>query len=328
MINEAIARLGPAALGKRPGQVLLLAYHNVTAPEGANSWMSLDHRLFEKHLRWLRRFTHLLDPHDLLAGRPLKRDSMNVMLTFDDGFVGWHDYVLPLLVKYRIPALFFVSTEPLLSGRSFWFEEVVHTLHQASITQADLRSLGLPRYALPSVGIAARWPHVSQMLEDIKRHASGDEHRFARKVVDVLLKHHDTRKVPPVVNQPLAAEQMQAMHRSGLCVFGSHAHHHRILAGLSGEELTQEMTRSRQILEDLLQEPVETIAYPNGLADDAVVAAASDAGYRFGFLSEGGVLTGEAPVYCLPRFMIGGFDGPMRLMALIARESWRGRQRR
>lgn len=59
----------------------------------------------ERILRWLAVRFQFLSAEDLLGS-----DAPGVLLTFDDGFANNHDVVLPLLMRHRAPAVFFVAT--------------------------------------------------------------------------------------------------------------------------------------------------------------------------------------------------------------------------
>ena len=49
--------------------------------------------------------------------------------------------------------------------------------------------------------------------------------------------------------------------------YGSHTHTHKILNQLDENELLRELKESKEILEDLLNAPVDSICYPEGKFD-------------------------------------------------------------
>lgn len=64
---------------------------------------------------------------------------------------------------------------------------------------------------------------------------------------------------------------------------GSHSHHHIELKNLSGtEELKQEVSRSKDVLEAITGRPVYSFAYPFGSVPDNYKSVLSEAGYRYG----------------------------------------------
>jgi len=69
-------------------------------------------------------------------------------------------------------------------------------------------------------------------------------------------------------------------------VIGSHSHTHpERMSALSYQEILTEWRTSIAVLEDALGAPVEQASVPNGFTDDAVVAAAREAGIRTLFTS-------------------------------------------
>jgi peptidoglycan/xylan/chitin deacetylase (PgdA/CDA1 family) len=63
---------------------------------------------------------------------------------------------------------------------------------------------------------------------------------------------------------------------------GSHTVRHPRLTRLDDTALDRELTDSRAAVEDALQRPCPSIAYPYGDCDERVIAAAARAGYRAG----------------------------------------------
>ena len=89
---------------------------------------------------------------------------------------------------------------------------------------------------------------------------------------------------PPDSGEPatLTAEQVLEMRESGVR-FGSHGFTHADLTTLAGDEAERDLRESRELLEDLLGEPVPYVAYPRGRHDLHVREAARRAGYTHAF---------------------------------------------
>ncbi len=80
----------------------------------------------------------------------------------------------------------------------------------------------------------------------------------------------------------LNAEELKMLAKDGW-IIGSHTHTHRDLTRLSDNELKEELSRSKKILEQILGEEVFSIAYPYGRYSKRVLEAAKNVGYRIGF---------------------------------------------
>ena len=84
----------------------------------------------------------------------------------------------------------------------------------------------------------------------------------------------------------LSADDVLALRKEGM-TFGSHTRTHRPLTRLSVADAEEELRASRRDLEELLGEPVSTIAYPFNNQNPAIRAAARRAGYATGVRGTG-----------------------------------------
>lgn len=88
---------------------------------------------------------------------------------------------------------------------------------------------------------------------------------------------------PPYPLRTVTLEQIEEMRASGLVEIQSHSWAHHDLPELSEDACREDLSRSRDLLEDLLDQPIDLLAYPRGLHDDKVRRAAAAAGYRASF---------------------------------------------
>jgi len=112
-------------------------------------------------------------------------------------------------------------------------------------------------------------------------------------------------RTPPDRLRPLSWSQVAEARAAGMSV-GSHTWSHRNLAHLSTADAEADMRRSREVLEERLNEPVRAIAYPWGKLRRHVTvetfAAARRAGFELGLIS-------------LPRALRQA-EGPLRIARL------------
>ncbi|MFC1443748.1 polysaccharide deacetylase family protein [Streptacidiphilus sp. N1-10] len=118
----------------------------------------------------------------------------------------------------------------------------------------------------------------------------------------------------------LTADQIFRLHDCGVEI-GSHGMYHRSLPGIAAATLAEETGHSRELLRDLLGEPVGGFCYPYGAVDAAAAAAVRDSGYHYGAAIAHGPLTGR---WALPRSYVGERDNGLRLRAKRARHRLRG----
>ena len=87
---------------------------------------------------------------------------------------------------------------------------------------------------------------------------------------------------------------------------GSHSHSHARLTHLEDDALDRDLQSSRETIENMLDRPCRSIAYPYGASDERVLAAAARAGYTAG-CTTGGTL--GVDVLGWPRVGVDGNDG-------------------
>jgi peptidoglycan/xylan/chitin deacetylase (PgdA/CDA1 family) len=88
---------------RRQGDVVILLYHRVG---GRGGEIELPAALLERQLATLAEHERVLGLDQVVAGDT----GGGVVVTVDDGYRDFHDSVLPLLVRYRIPAVLYLAT--------------------------------------------------------------------------------------------------------------------------------------------------------------------------------------------------------------------------
>jgi peptidoglycan/xylan/chitin deacetylase (PgdA/CDA1 family) len=78
------------------------------------------------------------------------------------------------------------------------------------------------------------------------------------------------------------------LQRLGMTI-GSHSHNHVQLTSLDDAQAADDLRRSREVLEDIVQRPIEYFSFPGGAYDGRVLARARAAGYKYFFTSDWGI---------------------------------------
>ena len=112
----------------------------------------------------------------------------------------------------------------------------------------------------------------------------------------------------------LDADQVRAAAAAGHEV-GSHTMRHIALAGADPRVVADEVTRSREILEDVLGGRVRGFCYPYGSFDEAAADAVRAAGYDHACVTKDYSVSDR---FTLPRFFVGQADNGPRLASKLA----------
>jgi peptidoglycan/xylan/chitin deacetylase (PgdA/CDA1 family) len=106
-----------AAARERRAPVMILFYHRI-ADTHLNPWtMRADD--FARQLDWLESNFDLVSLAEAQARIRTNNPRPAVAITFDDGYADNCHFALPLLVKRRIPVMYFVTTRHIIHGEPF-----------------------------------------------------------------------------------------------------------------------------------------------------------------------------------------------------------------
>ncbi|MCH7946091.1 MAG: polysaccharide deacetylase family protein, partial [Armatimonadetes bacterium] len=103
----------------------------------------------------------------------------------------------------------------------------------------------------------------------------------------------------------LHAEHLVVMRRNQVR-YGSHTVHHYDLTSLVPDVLDFELVESKRVLEEILGDEIDSLAYPAGAYNEIVVLHALGAGYRAGWKKGGGMVTPDEDLMLLPRVRVSG----------------------
>lgn len=90
-------------------RIVVLLYHRVN--DDMRDSLTIGIEKFDAQMALLARHCRLVDVCDVVAGC-VERDSQHpiVAVTFDDGYRDNYEHAVPILLRHRVPAAFFVST--------------------------------------------------------------------------------------------------------------------------------------------------------------------------------------------------------------------------
>jgi len=207
----------------------------------------------------------------------------SILITFDDGFENNYTTAYPLLKKYQIPFIIFISTG-YINGNLIWTDELL----KLSLTVKDFFK------------IAKEWFAYNNIEMDLS--VTYNSLRIRMKTISNQLRLKFLNEVRSEKQQLLSSEynelftpltwvQLREMVDSGLCEIGAHTENHPILSQLSYEEQYAEISESKNKLEETLDREITLFAYPNGgYSDfnDDTLTILEKLGFVYAFSTESG----------------------------------------
>lgn len=219
-----------------------------------------------------------------------------------------------LLLVLTIPAIAAVQTVPVILYHRLG--TVIHPLYLSperfenqmkALKEAGYTTLTLKQYEDFVVGAVSELPEKPILIT----FDDGDIDNY--EVAFPVLKNYGMKAtffIPTAYldqADKLTSSQVLEMHHAGMS-FGSHTVTHRRLANLNEAELCKELEQSKQTLEDLLQNPVNSIAYPGGSYNETVMLLVKKFSYKAGFSTLSGQNSRSTPPLLMKRIPIFSYS--------------------
>jgi len=312
------------------GRAVVLMYHRVIAAADLDRTFSHDGIIveaesFEKQLRALRRHFRVVSLAEfrdhMETGRPFA--DRTCLVTFDDGWADNYSCAFPLLSKHRVPAVIFLPSAFIGTGRRFWQETLSHAFYRilegmdgkpAVECAALLRDAGITE-PFPRATTRAK-PAVQEKVVRFKNAGEEVRQRLLDRANEILaprslaLDHIDNF---------LSWEQVREMASTGIA-FGSHTVDHHLLTTVPLDRAREELAESKRQIEREIGSEVVAFTYPSGDYDGDVRRAVIDGEYVLAFTTTPRVVDAREDRYTIGRINIhqGGCPTIPMFLARIA----------
>jgi peptidoglycan/xylan/chitin deacetylase (PgdA/CDA1 family) len=249
------------------GKVRILNYHRILPHGKVLDEVAFDREVYdtdEQSFAW--QLDYLANHYTIISldqlkwylagGKEVKGNS--VLLSFDDGYSDVYRQVFPLLRERNIPAVFFMPTRRIMERELETWEQVAYCVHHSpdKTFHVDFHEWKASGDLGDGRGSASK---------DLCRIAvemfGGAEKEFLQYLAECLHSRLPTRD--EMDGQIITENQMREMQAGGMA-FGSHSHRHAVLAKLHVDELRDELSLSKEILEGILHSRIDSLSYPHG----------------------------------------------------------------
>lgn len=215
------------------------------------------------------------------------------LLTFDDGYEDLISNALPLMEKYQVPGVIFVTT-------GFIDRELND--YESTLTEmiAGSRTLSCPQLG------------KIDFTDDTMRATVYERLRLKLKSRSRLKRERyldELRRLNPAVkinsgSRFLDWEQVRELDRHPLVTIGAHSQSHILLSRPNPLEVFRELKFSRRRLEAELGRHISLVAYPYGANSALTRLLARLAGYSLGFGTQSGTIEQKFDRMSIPRIGI------------------------
>jgi peptidoglycan/xylan/chitin deacetylase (PgdA/CDA1 family) len=194
-----------------------------------------------------------VSPADVLAG--LSPQGKYALISFDDGYFN-NKLARPILEEYRVPAVFFISTNHVLENKCFWWDALYRERTKQGVSHRRIKAEAVAAKSLTSEQIE------SQLL--------------ARFGPDTLRPRGD-------IDRPFTPDELRDFAQSPQVHLGNHTANHAILTNYPSEQVRNQIATCQRALVEMTGIQPCAIAYPNGANNLDIVRACDEIGIKLGF---------------------------------------------
>ena len=298
-------------------RAVILMYHRVLTPNemhrsGSHPAMIVESRTFAEQMAVVKQRFKVLSIEEFAARMEQKIpfEDSSCLITFDDGWQDNFSNAYPVLRRYELPAVVFLPVNFIGRKRSFWQEDLVHLLVLAALTVRkdparevrfrdvlNLTGLG----EILGLGDNDLRP---QVIEAINRNRKV----LSPSVVEIVLanlrselgvENGDAEGTDSFLNW----EQIAEMSQHGV-TFGGHGAEHHLLSEMPIDSAREDIQISKGVIDRRCKATIPTFSYPRGYRNPQVVELVKAAGFRLGFIANGGSVSSDDDPFTLRRINI------------------------
>ena len=216
-------------------------------------------------------------------------------ITFDDGYADNAEIALPILMELKLPATFFVAPGFINGGR-MWNDTVIESVRNLPDGEMDLSHRNLGIHKINSIN--DRLMLISFLLKNLKYLELEQRNEAAVEIAESV-----ESKLPD--NLMMSTNQVRILSEAGMEV-GAHTINHPILAKLEARKAKQEISDSKEMLQEITGNSISLFAYPNGKPGQDYkkdhVEMVKDLGFIAAVSTAWGVGSVRSDIFQLPRF--------------------------
>lgn len=294
-------------------KAVVLMYHRVLPTSEikknfSHSGIVVSESTFEKHLKFLKRHFSVLTLDQFIEqmNHRLSFEKNACLITFDDGWKDNSTYAYPLLRKYNLPAVIFLPTNFIGTGKQFWQERLARILlnmhHSMKKVPANLPRYMkvLEKYDLQSflhVPDSRLRGSINGIIEHVKKR-SEDVERLISDIHAVI--KEDAEGTDESEVSFLDWTEVKRLAGDGIAI-GSHGVTHRILTRISVDEAMHEVGGSKKVIEEKLRQQISAFCYPNGNYNGRIIDVVKTNNYDIAFCTESGLVSHSDDPYRIKR---------------------------
>ena len=285
------------------GRAAILCYHRVLPDEkvyndnNPQRNLAISETLFNEHMEYLVANHKVVSMDELTKHLNSKSEEFVVAVTFDDGYKDNLQNALPILQKFNIPAIIYISTRFPEGDCTMWWYELWELIKGERKISLDWKKEKI-RLIIKS------YSQKIKAYNKLNRLLVVENFHSQRELMKIIRRNNNPIHYDSICLQWNDIENLSKHH---LIAIGSHAHTHCSLRHLKDEQVTWELEYSKKLIEKRINKVVNHLAFPFGTKNhvskrDHIIAR--KCGYKTAVQTTVKVLNKAEELYSLPRLSV------------------------
>lgn len=295
----------------RNNTCLVLQYHRVALPCNDPLQLAVEPCKFEQQMEYLSNHFNVISMNEmkqhLETATPFR--GKTVVVTFDGGYFDVFYTAKEVLERCEVFATVFATSANIVNGGQFWPSEL-EKYFIANHYQGQLE--------LEIDGKLCTWPLINQhdkfrAYDDLYLLLSNKIPPEQEAIIEQINQSLDLQVEELDNHRTMSAQELKKLEEGGLITIGGHTHNYVKLSSLPKWQQAEEISKNKDVLEEVLGHRIEYFSYPFG-NDDSHTAETIDILKDFGFSLACGNCYGtvnlaeEPNYYDLPRIKVGNWN--------------------
>jgi len=258
---------------------------------------------FERQIKFFNKNFNKIENFKLFKLDEYSYKNPTYFLSFDDGYKDNFDIAFPILKKYSVPAIFFVTTSVIGSNNLLWFDRI-RLIYEMKKKRNIIGSIKLKK----------------QCNNEIVKYKKLNYDKFRTNLSELEKSCH--KKLQRIM---MNWNEIEKLKKEGF-IIGSHTHTHPILARLNYDQQMDEIKTSVDTIKKILGFKSVFFSYPEGIQNSynkETIDILKKIGIKFSFTTYYGINNEYTSPYQFKRIGINPSD-PVPIVALkVIRENLR-----
>ena len=247
----------------------ILIYHGICVNDPFRfNTLFVRRKTFEDQLKLYKQYFNIVSLDDFYHQR-FSSDRFNICLTFDDGFANNYRHVLPLLELHQVHAAFFITGIRNAGYDILWNDFLTiagkYGPQKFIFKREEFVKDGDRKYVSSLTG---------KRLADILRSTG-----FEDKAEMIALLGSFNKNVEADYWLQMTVDQIKALSASKWATIGNHSYYHNDLAQIPVSLVREDISRSKQFLENITGKEIKALAFPYGSYTREAAEEAKNAGF-------------------------------------------------